>query len=344
MKKYIIVAGGTGGHIIPALAVYELLKEKGYKLKFVCRKKDFYIVEQLKEIEEDTIKLWGRGFPRKLTIKNFFSFLTLILNCFISFFYILLYQPDGILAFGGYITFPWLASALIFHKKIYLFEQNSIPGIVNRIFYKYAEKVFVNFEYTKKFFPSAVVLGNPVKKELQKKMPVKKARESFGFKNKKPVLLVMGGSQGAEVINKTVAQIINEIKNLNILWLTGKRNYPFYKKYASKNVCVIDYTTEMNRVYSASDIAITRAGAMSLTELAYYGIPAILIPLKIATENHQLINAKIYEELGGVYIIEEDNLNKEKLKKMLNQLLKNRKKMSSQIRRAYKFNSRFIDL
>ena len=143
-KIFFITAGGTGGHIIPAISIYYALKNRNYNVKFLCRKKDLKIVEQLRPIVHNLLFLPGKGLKRKFSLDNIFSLIYLLYGIIISLFWILKFKPDAILSFGGYISFPILVSGALKKIPIFLFEQNSYIGIVNRIFKRWAKVIFVN--------------------------------------------------------------------------------------------------------------------------------------------------------------------------------------------------------
>lgn len=338
-KVFFIIAGGTGGHIIPALSVYQAIKKtKNCDAYFICRKKDLQIVEQLKSIKYNILFLPGRGLKRKLVLSNLISLIYVLYGIIISFFWNLKLKPSAILSFGGYLSFPVLTTGMLMRIPMFLFEQNSYPGVVNRIFKNRARIVFVNFRYTRRFFKNSFVVGNPLRETLKQKLSADKCYKFFNFKNK-DVILVMGGSQGALKINQVFSKIVEKLKNFNIIWITGKSHFNKFKsKQMDGRIYITPYLKEMEYAYNITKLAIARAGALTITELAYFGIPAIFVPLPISAENHQLINAKIVQEAGGGIVIEEKNLNPEILFQNISQIFKNRrllKEMGNNIKRVY---------
>ncbi len=338
-KIFFITAGGTGGHIIPAISIYYALKNRNYNVKFLCRKKDLKIVEQLRPIVHNLLFLPGKGLKRKFSLDNIFSLIYLLYGIIISLFWILKFKPDAILSFGGYISFPILVSGALKKIPIFLFEQNSYPGIVNRIFKRWAKVIFVNFKYTQKFFKNSIIVGNPVRDSLKRKISKKECARFFNIRPKN-VILVMGGSQGALKINEIFSKIVDELKNFEIIWITGKFHFYKFKSKAKRGkIYITPYLKEMEYAYNIAKLAITRAGALTITELSYFGIPAILIPLPHSAENHQLINAKIIEKSGGGIVIEESELTPRILFDKINKIFKNKsqlKKMGNSIKKFYK--------
>ncbi len=340
-NKFFISAGGTGGHILPALAIYYNLISKKETVKFVCREKDLTLINELRKINSDLLFLNAVGFKRKISGRNFIAVYWIVINIIKTLFWFLKYKPDAVIGMGGYITFPVLFWANILKREIFLFEQNSIPGMVNKLFYKKASCVFINFEYTKKFIPDGILVNNPVR---LKKIKKNSAYKYFGFVKEYPVILISGGSQGARIINETIKDILPElVKKFNIIWLTGKNNYNAYRKYLKlKNVQIKGFLDEMSYAYSIADLVISRAGSMSLTEIIYFEIPSILIPLKIATGNHQYYNAKSLQQRGAAMIIEEKDLSPDMILKSINSIFHNKSnigKMKRKLKNLYVKNS-----
>ncbi len=336
-----VVAGGTGGHIMPALAIYSRLKKEKFSLHFICRKKDIRIVEQIEKIKNDMLFLSGKGIRRDLSFSNFLALLYVIYGILISLYWILKFEPKAVLSFGGYISFPLLFSSKLLGVPYFLFEQNSYPGVVNRIFSRWAAKIFINFVDTKKYFDKGIVVGNPIRDDLLQKVKRKDAFNYFGFNNmKKKVILISGGSQGSLRINEIAARIIEKMRDFNIIWITGSYSYEKFKEKSKKgSIYITSYLNDMVYAYSIADLAIVRAGAMTITELSYFGIPTIFIPLPSAAENHQFINAKIAEKSGGAFVFEEKNLNVNLILEKINMVLKKRSqyvKMKNGMKKLYK--------
>ncbi|MBU1076889.1 MAG: undecaprenyldiphospho-muramoylpentapeptide beta-N-acetylglucosaminyltransferase [Spirochaetes bacterium] len=319
--KFIITAGGTGGHILPGLSIYQLLKRDDHRVKFICRKKDYNFIKDLRSIRKDLVFFSGIGFRRRIDLRNILFIYHLVINILRSFILFCRYYPDAVISMGGYITFPVLFTSVLLGIPFFICEQNSYPGMVNRIFKDRAKKVFVNFEYSKKIFKNAIVTGNPIRGELKKKISVKEAYSFFKFKKKRKVLLIMGGSQGSLKINSVFRNTLPLLDRYNIIWLVGKANYDQFKKYKKDNVRIFGYLKEMTYVYTVADLAICRAGAMSITELAYFGVPALFIPLPGSANDHQYLNARTIIRSGGGEMLEERRLEEEVLSEKIRRLL-----------------------
>ena len=240
-------------------------------------------------------------------------------------------KPDMVIGTGGYVTAPAIMAAI--QKKIptMIHESNALPGKTTTWLSKKVDLVAVGFEAAKERLPKAkniVYTGNPTKmqgifnkEEIRKKLNITK-----------PLVLVFGGSQGAKKINETMISLINEseIKDYQIIYATGPKNYDdiiSQIKVQNENVKIEKYIYNMEEIMSASDIAVCRSGALTITELGIIGIPSILIPLPTAAENHQYYNAKTLEESGAGIIIEEKDLTREKLEKVIKEMLNDKEKL-----------------
>lgn len=315
--KVLIVAGGTGGHVYPAVAIGECFKKHIQEVIFVGRKSSF---------EEQ--KYDNYGFKQysiiasqfNLDLKSTFLFIiNFIRGVFESFKIIKNEKPNAIIGLGGYVSAPVVFAAIIMRIKLFLHEQNIVPGRTNRIFSKFAEKVFLGFPDENNFFrEKGIFTGNPLR-EIIKTKEESKALYFFNFDNHRPTLLVFGGSGGSNRLNIVFSKIAEEILNLvdiNIIFITGEK---FYDKIVQEfpqdhRLKVFSYLEEMNLAYSISDLAVTRGGAMTLSELSFFGIPSVIIPFPFARDNHQLKNAQYLEKRGCLEIIEEKELTEEKLK------------------------------
>ncbi len=323
--KVIIAAGGTGGHIFPALNLGKFLREKGIEVVFVGRKgsieenyykRNFF---QMKYIDVEGFK--GKGIKNKLIsifklFKEFSTCLRILKDV----------QPDIVIGFGGYISFPLIFISRILGIKNGICEQNAVMGASNRLSSMFVEKIFLNFVKTEKV-PSIFkkeICGNFLKREI--KEVSKKEKE----KTKK--ILVFGGSQGAEKINELVVNIVDAFKDMNIklIHLTGEKHYENIKNmYEVKKidfVKVIPFSDQMEKLYEEVELVISRAGATSITEFFALRMKAILIPFPYATDNHQWYNACEYAKTGKAVVLDQRYLNKEKLIKWIKFFIENDKR------------------
>ena len=228
---------------------------------------------------------------------------------------------------GGYICVPTVIAAKKLNIPVVLHESNAFPGIAVKLFKKKADKILVGFEDAKKRLDNAenvIVTGNPVKiKKLALTENEKnKVINDLGLNFNKPIVLVFGGSQGAKSINKSFIEIIVNKKNKNyqIIWAAGPNQYNEIKKQLAEvhlnideieNVKIVPYIYNMGEVMNVCDLVVCRSGAMTITEVAVVGKPAIFIPFPFATENHQEYNAKVLENVGAAKIILDKDLNSE---------------------------------
>ncbi|MEE9431678.1 MAG: undecaprenyldiphospho-muramoylpentapeptide beta-N-acetylglucosaminyltransferase [Melioribacteraceae bacterium] len=311
--KYIFAAGGTGGHLYPAVAVAEHIRvaQPESKILFVGTKS---------KIESRVIPslgfafktIWITGFNRKFTLKNFLFPVKLVVSIFQSMIINLKFKPNVAIGAGAYLSGPivWLAS--LFGSKIVLLEQNSFPGVTNRMLQNKADKIHLGFEDAKKYFKDEsklFVSGNPVRTTMElinKGDAVKK----YSLDVSKKTLLILGGSLGAKNINEAVKENLQSLlaENIQIIWQTGELYFDTYKDLENENVKVLKFIDDMSDAYSASDLVLARAGATTIAEVAYLGLPVIFVPSKNVAANHQFKNAKSIVDGEAGLLIEDDEL------------------------------------
>lgn len=325
--RVIISAGGTGGHIYPALAILNKIKEKEPGSEFL------YIGTH-NRMEKDIIPTYGihyeaieiYGLNRKNILKNFKT-----LKCFIEAKkkckkLMKEFRPDCVIGVGGYVTGPVISSAHKLGIKTFIHEQNSIPGKANLYLSKFADNIFISFKSSGKYFPEykTIYTGNPCSEEAIHSSKIDK--KELGLNpNKKLVLFVMG-SLGSSKVNDMLYKTMNLVKSkeYEILFVTGKDSYEemSQKKYPS-NVKVVPFIEKMTRVMKVTDLIVSRAGASTLSEIIALHIPSILIPSPYVPNNHQYMNALDLKEKDAAIMIEEKNLKSELLVNTIDQLLNN---------------------
>lgn len=308
--RYIISAGGTGGHIYPALSIIDKIKEEDKDAKFLYigttdrMEKD--IVPNM-GIDYEGLKMNGLSKnPKKLYgfIKNTIIGIKRCKKIMKSF------RPDIVIGVGGYITVPVVLAAHKLKIKVLLHEQNSIPGKSNLLLSKYADSVCVSMESSKKYFKNAhtVLTGNPRSEEIQK---FKKGnKEDYDLSVLKRLVLITMGSLGASTINNKIIELLDEFKDKSyeVLLVTGKANYDeIFKVKLPINVKIVPYIEKMGEVLKFTDLIVTRAGATIISEITSLGIPSILIPSPYVANNHQEINAKDLEDAGASVVIKEND-------------------------------------
>ncbi len=323
--RVIVSAGGTGGHIYPAIAIINKIKEEEPKSEILYigtsdrMEKD--LIPEL-GIKYEAIKV--SGLKRKITLENFkvlYRFLKARRQCkkIISEF-----NPDVVIGAGGYVTGPVIWAAKKLGKKTFIHEQNSVVGLSNKYLTKYADKIGVSFASTINAFPKekVVLTGNPCS---EKAIKMKKAnKEDYGLsKNKKLVLIVMG-SLGSKTVNDKIVSFLNDFKSKDyeVMFVTGNSYYEKVKDVkVPKNVKIVPFVYEMPSLMKATDLMVSRAGASTMSEILVLGVPTIFIPSPYVTNNHQYKNAMDLVNQNAALILEENDLTKENLIKLIDDTL-----------------------
>ncbi len=329
---YFITGGGTGGHIYPALAVFEELLKKDTT-------GDIFYIGNFKNLEYGIIRSKGykflgvdvEGMPRKASPQFFLWGIKLAIAVLKSCFYILKYRPDAIFGTGGYVSAPTVMAARILKIPYVLHDCDAKPGLVTRNLATGAKSVSLAFEDAKNYINNKNIFinGNPIRKEFQT-LTREKALENLGLQDKLTIC-IMGGSQGAKTINNAAVQILKKLsqENIQVIFQTGKRHfedvneellkiYPDYKK--DKNLIVRPYFEDMISVLKASDIAVARSGSLSLSEICASNVASILVPYPHAAADHQRINARYMESHGAALYLEDADTTAETLLSYINSL------------------------
>ena len=333
--KIIISGGGTGGHIFPAIAIAQALQKKINVLEILfIGAKGRMEMTKVPESGYPIKGLWISGLQRNLTIKNFLFPIKLISSIYKAKKIIKEFKPDAVIGVGGYASGPtlWVAS----RKKIptAIQEQNSFPGITNKLLAKSVDKIFVAYSEMEKFFPAEKIIfsGNPIRKEtIITKGKKAKALKYFNLSENKKTVLVIGGSQGAKAINESIDNKLNLFSenNLQLIWQTGKFYFEKAKLSAGekKGIKVTEFITKMDYAYACADIVISRAGAIAISELCAVGKPTVFVPLPTAAENHQYKNALALKKQNAALIVKNSEA-KEKLVETVIELSANEAKQN----------------
>ena len=298
--RLIIAGGGTGGHIFPAIAIANALKQQqpNVELLFVGAKGKM----EMERVPQAGYNIKGidiAGFNRSSLIKNIGLPFKLITSFLQVRKIINQFKPDAVVGVGGYSSFPVLRSAQAKGIPTFIHESNSFAGKSNMMLGKKATKIFVASEGMGKFFPAEKIMitGNPVRKSIaQSTITREQALRYFDLNPHKTTVLAMGGSLGARSINEVIAQHIMEFESLGLqlIWQTGRTTAKQYidrgKNYST--VWVNEFITDMDKAYAAADVAVSRAGAMSVAELCVAKKPTVFVPYPFAAEDHQTVNAK----------------------------------------------------
>ncbi len=343
MGKLALAGGGTGGHFFPMLAFASYLKRRKLfeRLIFFGDRKGIEAknADLLEEIFDD-INLYNlRKFKGKsLLQKVLFSLSTLAVSAKIS------KKLEGdfkTLVFGGYTSAPLALATRLKKRPLFIHEQNAVPGAANRALSKFAKRVFVAFEEATRFFPErkVKVVGMPLREEVKryKILPREEVLKDLGWEEK-PTLLILGGSQGARTLNGLAVRLSRHLGSVRVVHITGERNFRSlkeeYKKVRPKaEVRVFPFFREMGKLLRVADFAISRAGASTAFELAYFGIPTLFVPYPYAVYDHQKYNALHFVKRGGAYLLEEDDLSLRKVEDLINNLLKDERLMREMSRR-----------
>jgi UDP-N-acetylglucosamine--N-acetylmuramyl-(pentapeptide) pyrophosphoryl-undecaprenol N-acetylglucosamine transferase len=335
LENVVIACGGTGGHLFPGLAVGQELRQRGCAVTLMVSPKD---------VDQQAVKsITGMGIITLpavgLSKGSFFGFISGLWQSYrlakASF---AQHPPRFVLAMGGFISAPPIIAARHRGAKTFLHESNSIPGRANRWLARWVDGAFV-------YFPTAAeklaarrveVLGMPVRPQFLEPMPTAAARAAMGLLPDAPVLLVMGGSQGAKMVNELVLrfapQLRQAIPNLQFVHLTGGHDFESVRaRYQTLGIpaMVHPFWNEMARALAAADVAVSRAGASSLAELAARQLPSILIPYPSAANNHQFYNARALVQSGAARMLPQDSATPEHLVQKILELIRNPLKRSA---------------
>lgn len=329
--RVIVSAGGTGGHIYPALAIINKIKEEEPNSEFLY-------IGTTNRMEKDLVPSLGikyeglevTGFQRKLTYKNIktvTNFLSAIKKAKKN---IKDFNPDIVIGCGGYVTAPVIYAAKKLGKKTFIHEQNSVVGLANKFLVRYTDKVGVSFESTIDDFPKgkAILTGNPCS---EKALSIKKAKkEDLGIdKNKKLVLIVMG-SLGSRTVNDKIFSFIDKFryKDYSVIFVTGNNYYEKVKnKKIPDNVKLMPFIYEMPSVMKITDLMVTRAGASTMSEITALEVPSIFIPSPYVANNHQYKNAIDLVNQNAGLMLEEKDLNEINLIKLIDDTINNQDKL-----------------
>jgi UDP-N-acetylglucosamine--N-acetylmuramyl-(pentapeptide) pyrophosphoryl-undecaprenol N-acetylglucosamine transferase len=312
--KFILSGGGTGGHIYPAIAIANELKSRfpDAEILFVGAK-DKMEMQKVPQAGYEIKGLWIAGLQRKLTMQNAMFPFKLIDSLWKSRKIIKQFKPDVVIGTGGFASGPLLKMANSMNIPTVIQEQNSYPGITNKLLSSKANSICVAYDNLERFFPKEkiTVTGNPVRQDLldiQSKR--EEARKHFKLDAAKKTLLVLGGSLGARRINQLIEKELDKLLSLNvqIIWQCGKFYFEDYKKYNKYNVQVMAFIERMDLVYATADVVISRAGASSVSELSIVGKPVIFIPSPNVAEDHQTKNAQAIVDKKGAILLKESQL------------------------------------
>jgi len=341
----IISGGGTGGHIFPAIAIANELKQRipTINILFIGAKGKMEM-EKVPAAGYPIEGLWISGLQRKLTVKNL-SFPFKVLSSMIKAGRIIRrFNPAIVIGVGGFASGPTLKVAANKGIPTVIQEQNSYPGITNKLLAKRVNKICVAYDGMEKFFPKEkiVLTGNPIRKEMVEiKGKEEEALKFFDLTNEKPVVLVIGGSQGAISVNKSIHHHLDKFvsNGIQVIWQTGKHYFETAasaaKNFQIKGIRVVAFIDRMDYAYSVANIIISRAGAIAISEICAVGKPTVFIPLPSAAEDHQTKNAKALVDKNAALLISNDEAD-QKLADTVLQLAENKEKQNELSRNLLK--------
>ena len=324
--KILFTGGGTGGHIIPLISIARELRKlhskEDLKLFFLGPKDEFSSVLlsqegiKVKNILSGKIIRYGKW---KTYLNNFIGVAFKIpIGIIQSFFNIFFISPDIVLSRGGFGSIPVVIAAKLLFVPVFLHEADVVPGMANRFLNKFAKKIFISFPKTEFFSLDKIILtGNPIRTELLTG-DRETAKQIFGLKSGKPVLLIMGGSQGAQRVNDKILESLSALlDNFEVIHQTGYNNFKVVKSEAlaiagkAKESLYHPFPflkePELKQAYAIADLIISRSGSGGIFEIAAMGKPSILIPLPESAQNHQIMNAYTYIQGGAGVVMEENN-------------------------------------
>ena len=350
--RIIISGGGTGGHVYPAIAIANALKEKGVKEILFVGARGKIEMEKVPKAGYQIQGLDIQGFHRTRKWRNILFPLRLIKSMWRAKKIIEKFGPDVAVGVGGYASGPLLKMAQ--RKKIptVIQEQNSYPGITNKLLAKGASRIFVAYNGMEKFFSASKLVksGNPVRKDLIEIDNLKsEAVNHFGLDESKKTILIFGGSLGARSINKAVAaqeELIKSLDDVQFIWQVGKIYHDEYKNNSAlanlKHVTVLPFIDRMDYAYSVADVIVSRAGALTISELTLVGKPSLLVPSPNVAEDHQTKNAMALVNEDAAWLVKDKEASETMINRALELLLDPiaQQRLSTNLRQLAKPNAR----
>ncbi len=350
--RIVLTGGSSGGHLFPLVAVAkEIRKILGPQVEIIYIGTGSLLEKQIMKEENIPAKHVLSGKKRRyFSFQNFIDIFKTPLGIVQSLAILLWYMPDVVFAKGSYASIPVCIAAFFYRIPILIHESDAVPGVANQFIAKIAKRVSVAYPSAEKYFPrhEVALIGNPVRSEINQGN-ASLIREKLEFTESKPTILVLGGSQGSQIINDSIVRILPKLlKRAQVIHQTGIKNYEkvihqaaeFGIKAGREGYAPFSFL-EINMLkdaYAAADLVISRAGANTIAEIAANGKAAILIPLESAANNHQAMNAYELARIGGALVLEEMNLGENILWEKINYLLDDeelRKNMGEKIKVFY---------
>jgi UDP-N-acetylglucosamine--N-acetylmuramyl-(pentapeptide) pyrophosphoryl-undecaprenol N-acetylglucosamine transferase len=323
--KIVIVAGGTGGHIYPGIAVAQAIHQRDPAAEILFVGSEEGLEKDLVGRAGFQIKLIrSRALLRKISYQAISAPFVSLIGFFQAVTLLWQFKPAKVLSTGGYASLPVVVAARLLAIPVFLHEQNVLPGVVNRLTRRLATHCFLTFAESEKYLTGEVT-GNPVRRQIIF-ADRNSARRKFNLQDEKMVL-VFGGSQGAQHLNQTIVEALNDRpKNIRIFHIAGKRDYNWVREATqgkgNGGYQLFNYVYDMADLLAAADVVVSRAGATAIAEFLVRGLPMILIPFPYAAEDHQRLNAAVMVSLGAAKMINDQELNKTSFWLNLNLVIK----------------------
>ena len=358
--KVIIAAAGTAGHINPALSIANIIKENEKDSEIV-------FIGTARGLENDLVPRAGYelktidayGLSKEISIDNFKKICKTIKGIGEAKKIVKEFKPDIVIGTGGYICGATVLAAKANKVPVLLHESNAFPGMAIKMLAKKADTILVSFKDAIERIPNCknvVFTGTPVKIKKQNYSINEKLKiiNSVGLNETKPIILIFGGSQGAQKINEALIEIIEQKKNKNyqIIWATGPKQFEIIKaeldkknidiKYIS-NCKILPYIYNMEEIENIADVVVARSGAMTITEIANLSKPSILIPLPNVSNDHQMYNAKVLEKVGAAKIIKNNELTGSLLNSEIEKIILDKEKCLKMGENAYKVSNQNVE-
>lgn len=334
MRKFLIMAGGTGGHIFPALVVGQALQKQGVAIEWLGTEAG--MEKNLVTPHFPLHFLPVKALRGKSAMEKLIAPFRLLKSIIIAVRLIKKINPDGVMGMGGYASGPGGVAAWLLRKPLFIHEQNAKAGLTNRLLARLATRVLQAFPNAFSKNIKAITVGNPVRESIAQVSQLSKT-----FENRPHRILVLGGSQGAVAINRLVTDFLSESTHRDafLIWhQTGQRDFEaIQKKYEAYPACVYrvaPFIEKMEEAYAWADLIICRAGALTVSEVAAAGLPAIFIPFPGAVDDHQYANAQFLVRAGAGLVFREAELTSQKLDETLNALLSSPKQLQTMAEQA----------
>ena len=358
--KVVIAAAGTAGHINPGLAIANKIKQEEPKSEIT-------FIGTTRGLENDLVPRAGfklktidaYGLSKKLTIENIKKMYKTLKGYGEAKKILKDLKPDIVIGTGGYICGATILAAHNLKIPTMLHESNSFPGKAVKMLAKKTDVILISFEDAKERIPNAkkiVHTGTPVKIKKQEytNSQIEKLKKELGLNNEKPLVLIFGGSQGAQKINEAIMGIIkNKLnKEYQIIWATGPKQYDIIKEKLEdanininyiENTKIVPYIYDMEEIMNVSDLIVSRSGAMTITEIANLAKPSILVPLPNVSGDHQMYNAKVLANKNAAIIIKNDDLNTVDLNTKIKEIVLDKNKKEQMGKNAFKVSTKNVE-